>query len=406
MARQTRADYRQSVPPGIVLCMSLQTHLPVGTTRVTGRQTLRLPGRPLSALGRPALLFENITPNWFASVMGTGIVANAAATLPVQVAGLRTLALCAWFVASVALVCLSVAFALHWHRHPARAAAYAAHPVMSQFYGAAPMALLTVGAGTLLVGRDVIGLEAAVKVDTLLWIIGTAAGLATSLWVPFRMITRHDQARADALPAWLMPVVPPMVSATTGALLLPHVAAGQARLSLFLACYALFGLSLFIGLIIVTLIYSRLIHRGMPPVQAAPTVWIMLGLIGQSVTAANLLGNAAHTAIAAPFAQGLKVFGLIFGITMGGFGVLMFCLAVALTVHSARRGLHFSLTWWSFTFPIGTCVTGATAHAATSGSVAIADLAVGLFVVLLGAWATVAAKTLHGSLTGAIFLPA
>ncbi len=31
----------------------------------------------------------NIGPNWFASVMGTGIVATAGATLPVHVPGLR-----------------------------------------------------------------------------------------------------------------------------------------------------------------------------------------------------------------------------------------------------------------------------------------------------------------------------
>ena len=41
---------------------------------------------------RPAIL-GYLGPNWFASVMGTGIVANAGATLPVHVGGLRTFAL-------------------------------------------------------------------------------------------------------------------------------------------------------------------------------------------------------------------------------------------------------------------------------------------------------------------------
>ncbi len=383
--------------------MSITTHRPAGATLATRSEPRR--GGLLSALDDVGQIFENVTPNWFASVMGTGIVANAAATLPVHIAGLRTFALCVWLTAWVALVCLTLAFGVHWHRHRRQASGYAAHPVVSQFYGAPPMALLTVGAGTLLVGRDLIGLDAAVRIDAGLWILGTALGLVTSLWIPFRMITAHDHERTLALPAWLMPVVPPMVSASTGALLLPHVAAGQPRLSLMLACYAMFGLSLIIGLITLTLIYSRLVHQGLPPVQAAPTVWIMLGLIGQSITAANLLGHAARTTIAAPYAQGLEVFGLVFGITMGGFGVLVFALAVALTAHSARRGLGFSLTWWSFTFPIGTCVTGAIAVGVTTGSVAIDDLAIGLFVVLLGAWGTVAARTVRQTLTGQIFLP-
>ena len=29
-----------------------------------------------------------------------------------------------------------------------------------------------------------------------------------------------------------------------------------------------------------------------------------------------------------------------------------------MTVKTARAGLPFSLTWWSFTFPVGTVVTG------------------------------------------------
>ena len=42
---------------------------------------------PLRDLDRPADMFASLGPNWFASVMGTGIVATAAATLPGALAG-------------------------------------------------------------------------------------------------------------------------------------------------------------------------------------------------------------------------------------------------------------------------------------------------------------------------------
>lgn len=374
----------------------------------TGRATTQRSGF-LGALEHPGQVLENITPNWFASVMGTGIVANAAATLPWQPPGLHTFAVAVWVLAAVALVALSTAFALHWTRHRGTARAHAAHPVMSQFYGAPPMAMLTVGAGTLLVGHSLIGPGAALAVDTVLWTAGTLTGLATSLWVPYRMITTHPKESVTALPAWLMPIVPPMVSATTGALLLPHVPAGQARLTLLLACYAMFGLSLVIGMITMTLIYSRLVHGGMPAVNAGPTVWITLGMIGQSITAVNVLGaqsGLVFTGDQASLATGLHAFGLVYGISMGGFGVLFFSLATLLTVHAARSGLGFSLTWWSFTFPVGTCVTGATALGTTAGSTVIHGLAIALYLVLLGAWGTVAVNTLHRSHDGRIFLPA
>ncbi|WP_415972007.1 TDT family transporter [Rhodococcus sp. 077-4] len=347
--------------------------------------------------------FAHITPNWFAAVMGTGIVATAGATLPVQFSALHVFAVAVWVIAATALFVIGGAFALHWTGHRDQAVAYARHPVMVQFYGAPPMALLTVGAGAGLLGSDLLGPTAATALFAALWIAGTVTGLATSVAVPFRMITSAHREQVTALPAWLMPVVPPMVSASTGALLLSHLPEGQWRLALLCACYAMFGLSLIVGMITLTLIYGRLLHGGLPPVDATPTVWITLGLIGQSITAANLLGTDASsvfTGSQSSIAVGLHVFGIGYGLVMGGFGMLMFALATALTVHAARRNLGFSLTWWSFTFPIGTCVTGATAlghalgHALEFG--AIQALAVALYVLLVAAWFTVAARTLRG----------
>lgn len=44
---------------------------------------------------------------------------------------------------------------------------------------------------------------------------------------------------------------------------MPYAAAGQARLGLLLACYAMFGLSLIASMIVTTLIWYRLtMHKG------------------------------------------------------------------------------------------------------------------------------------------------
>ena len=99
----------------------------------------RSPGRGLlAALDDRRLALAAVGPNWFASVMGTSIVATAAARLPVRVPGLRPFAV----------------------RHPQRARAHLDNPVMAQFYGAPPMALLAFGAATLLAGGDLIGARA------------------------------------------------------------------------------------------------------------------------------------------------------------------------------------------------------------------------------------------------------
>ena len=234
-------------------------------------------------------------PNWFASVMGTGIVATAAASLPVHVPGLRGFAQVVWVIAAVWMVLLIVAVGANWLRHPTVARSHAKNPQMAHFYGAAPMALLTVGAGAILVGKDLIGERLAVDLDWVLWSAGTLGGLFTATSIPYLMFTQHRVEPDAAFGGWLMPVVPPMVSAATGALLIPHMVPGTGQKTMLYGCYAMFGLSLVASLIIITMIWSRLAHFGTSGTARVPTLWIVLGPLGQSITAAGLLGTAPRS---------------------------------------------------------------------------------------------------------------
>ncbi len=214
----------------------------------------------------------NIGPNWFASVMGTGIVATAGATLPIHVPGLRGFVEGVWVIATVLLVVLIAIVGLHWLRHPTVARSHARNPQMAHFYGAAPMALLTVGAGAVLVGRDLIGDRLAIDLDWVLWTAGTVGGLFTAVSIPFLMFTQHNVEPDAAFGGWLMPVVPPMVSAATGALLIPHMVPGTGRTTMLYGCYAMFGLSLVAAFIIITMIWSRLVLYGTSGTARVPTL--------------------------------------------------------------------------------------------------------------------------------------
>jgi C4-dicarboxylate transporter/malic acid transport protein len=368
--------------------------------------TVPRPRRLFRELDHPVQIVSNLTPNWFASVMGTGIVATAAATLPLEFPGLRLAATVVWAVAAVLLVAVTVATVVHWVLYRSTAMSHIGNPAAAHFYGAPPMAALTVGAGTLLLGRDWIGATAAVDIDWVLWGVGTLTGLLTAILVPVVAFTRHEYAPNAASGGWLMPIVPPMVSASTGALLLPSAPAGQARATLLWACYGLFGLSLVASLVVITLIWNRLVFHGVGAPTMVPTLWIVLGPVGQSITAVNLLAGNARTATDADTAHVLLVLALVYGFAMLGFAMLWAAIALVVTVMTSRRHLPFSLTWWSFTFPVGTCVTGLNGLAAHSGLVVVQVLAVLSYVALVGAWAVVAVRTFRGSvLRGTLLAP-
>jgi C4-dicarboxylate transporter/malic acid transport protein len=352
-----------------------------------------------------AARLQNFGPNWFASVMGTGIVATAGATLPVHVPGLHVFSRIMWVVAAVLLVVLLIAVSVQWFRHPTVARAHSRNPQMAHFYGAAPMALLTVGSGAILVGKDFIGMSWAVEVHWVLWTAGTVGGLFTAATIPFLMFTQLNVEPDAAFGGWLMPVVPPMVSAAAGALLIPHMQPGTGRTTMLYGCYAMFGLSLIAALIIISMIWSRLALYGTSGTARVPTLWIVLGPLGQGITAAGLLGTAAASAVPAELASAMNVFAVLFGVPVWGFALLWIVLATELTVRTLRRGMPFALTWWSLTFPVGTFVTGTTQLAVHTGLPAFKVAAAIAYAGLLCTWGLVAVRTTGGSVRGNLFAP-
>lgn len=344
-------------------------------------------------------------PNWFASVMGTGVIAVASATLPVEWPILTVIGTVAWALAAALLIVLLIVIPLHWLRDRSVVRSIANDPIAIQFFGAPPMALMTVGTATLLIGSRYIGMSAAVTIDWVLWICGTVLGLVTAILVPFRLFTQLQVRQDGAFGGWLMPVVPPMVSAAGGALLVSHAPEGVVRESLLYLCYAFFGMSLMVSIIVITLIWSRLAHFGSSGSARVPTLWIVLGPVGQSITAAGALGTAAAVAVAAPMATALDVLALVYGVPMWGFMLLWLPLAALLTLRARKREMGFALTWWSFTFPVGTCVTGTSQLAHHTDLPMFQWSAVALYGLLLFAWVLVLVRTARGSVRGNLLTP-
>ena len=71
-----------------------------------------LPFGLLKELDHPHDMFRDLGPNWYASVMGTGIVAIAGAGLPVHIPGLREFATAVWVLAAAALIAPTAAWAV------------------------------------------------------------------------------------------------------------------------------------------------------------------------------------------------------------------------------------------------------------------------------------------------------
>ncbi|MEU0964478.1 TDT family transporter [Streptomyces sp. NPDC005917] len=337
-------------------------------------------------------------PNWYASVMGTAALALGGGALGVD--GLRELFVGLWALSLVQLVVLLAARALHWTYHADQARAHLRDPAMAPFYGCLSMALLAVGAGALALGQYWIGEPAAVALDSVLFVAGTAVGLAAAVAVPYLMAVRHRVEPGQATAVWLLPLVAPMVSAALGPRLASHLPPGQPRETLLYGCFTLFGLSLLATLLMLTLVFARLVTTGPLSLALTPTIFLVLGPLGQSTTAVGAFADLAPGVVPAQDATGFGLLAVLYGVPVMGFALMWLALAVAHVVRAWRHGMRFAMTWWAFTFPVGTCVTGAAALARHTGLAVYDWLAVGLYAVLVAGWLAAAAGTVRGLLSG------
>ncbi len=265
------------------------------------------------------------------------------------------------------------------------------------------MALLAVGYGALAVGGPVVGERAGLALYAVLWGAGTLYALVVAAGLPYLMITRHRLSALEANPTWLLPVVAPMVAAALGPALVPHLPEGAARQALLYGCAAMFGASLLATLVLLPVVFGGLVHSKLPAVVLTPSLFLVLGPLGQSTTAVHQFADAVPSALPGAGRTGAEVArGLaeVYGVAVMGFALLWLAVALVANGRALRAGMPFAMTWWAFTFPVGTLVTGAAALARHTGFGGFTALAAGLWLLLFTAWAVASAHTVAGLRAG------
>lgn len=348
-------------------------------------------------------MLRHLGPAWFTCVMGTAAVAIAAALLPAGGPALDALAVAAWALACLLLAGFGTAAAVAWRRGHRSLREDALDPAVAPLLAAPPIAVLSVATSTMLTGHAVLGEQAALGAGAALWVLGTAGGLAVAVLVPVAKFSRHTLTSDTWMATWILPTVPPLVSAAGAAELAPHLPPGQWQLSALLGAGAMAGATLVATLAGIAMLWSRLAFHRVGEAAAAPTLWLVLGPLGQAVTAAVLLGDAGAEVVGGAAGTGLRVAALVVSLPIWGFAMLWLAIAAGLTADVARRHLPFTLGWWGFVFPLGTC-TMASALLADATGAALFDVAAGaLFAALLAAWLVAAAGTIRGMVRGDLF---
>ncbi|AHL35436.1 C4-dicarboxylate ABC transporter [Pseudomonas brassicacearum] len=363
--------------------------------------------RPLSHLPRPLEAIRQFTPNWFAVVMGTGVLALALAQWPGEVPGLHLLGEGLWLFNMLLFVVFAGLYTARWLLFFDEARRIFGHSTVSMFFGTIPMGLATIINGFLVFGLPRWG-SGVVPLAEALWWFDVAMSIACGVLIPFLMFTRQEHRIDQMTAVWLLPVVAAEVAAASGGLLAPHLADAHGQLVMLVTSYVLWAFSLPVAFSILTILLLRMALHKLPHENMAASSWLALGPIGTGALGMLLLGSDAPLIFAANGLPGMGEIaaglGLVAGITLWGFGFWWMLMALLITARYLRAGIPFNLGWWGFTFPLGVYAL-TTLKLADLLNLDFFSVFGGVLVAMLVVmWLIVGRRTLAGAWHGELFV--
>lgn len=329
----------------------------------TDTATVRVGG----TLSRPAGGLAHLPVTVFATVMGLGGTAlawqRATGTLGLSPLPGRILAWAALAVFAVA----GIAYATKAFRYPAAVRREWSHPVMLAFTATVPVSAIILAAALLDTSRP---LSAA------LWWAGSTAQLILTLHVLRTWIAEPSFEPGHVHPAWFIPIVGSLVVPLAGTTHAP------AEVSWFF-----FAVGLGYWLALLPVILNRLFLHGPLPPRLAPTLAILVAPPAVAYLSWLQLGGAA-TDPPARILLHLATFQALLLATQAG----------------RLRKLPFTLSAWSYTFPLAALTAAflAAAHAGMSGYRPTAALTLGVVSLLTAA---LTARTLLAARRGDLSHP-
>lgn len=340
-------------------------------------------------------------PGWFASVMGTGILAVATKHSAVVVPALEDVAVVLWIVNAVLCAVLLVPWVARWILYPREASADASHPTRGPFYSTLPIGLLVLGVDFAAIGSAHMDADTAVRIAQGLFIAGTVLAFVFGVLVPFRWFTGPGIPAEQVNGGWFIPPVANIVVPAASAPLISTWGSEEACRFACIAAFAFFGIGVLLFVVVGVLLIGRLIEHALPEAHLAPTLWIGLGPIGVGSLALVRLSMTASPVFGAYVAEAQVLLRLA-ALALWGFGLWWLAMAIVLTVRYLGGPFPFAMSWWAFTFPPGAYTVATFLLGDAYGAGYLTGFAFALWILLVAFWVVVLMRTIAGVYTGSL----
>ena len=319
--------------------------------------------------------FRNVNISIFGILLGTGGVALASREWIPSLATALSYLLVTLFALFSALYALKLAWFPRTVLHELH------QPGPGNFYALQPISAVLVA----LLGRSFLPNE----LDLALLVYGAVLIFVLAAYVPYHFFADMKIEFSDLHGGWF--ITPVATILVTNAMLSNGVTPTS-----YLLALVFFGIGSLLFLLVLSVLFFRLISHTLPPVQLAPTNFIILAPLGVLIVDVLQLARASGSILgSAPMAVAVLLAG-----TLWGFGIWALTVNGLLLARYLRSGLPFHLGWWSFVFPLAALTLGTQALAGPFPSLTVPGQA--FYGALVAIWAYVSARTVISGLVAAV----
>lgn len=345
-----------------------------------------------------------LAPGWFAVIMGTGGLANILNRWQTVFSSAYLLSLLFASLAGLLYFLILVPWIIRWISFYEYSLRDLHHPVTSNFFVTMPVATIIMGTNIVTIWGDYLGSWLTFRLATLAWVIGIVGVIFFSFYSTFRLMQVEAAPQPETTNfSWIMAPIANMATLLLGNLVLSLSINFEPTwgMSILIVNIIMFGIGLFLFLFISSVIFVRLVHHPLPPVELTPSFGILLSAVGLAVIAIIDTARSAQTL----GVVGTVDFAYLGAAIIWGFGFWVIgIIGIIAFYHMQRGGIPFNLGWWAFIFPLA-AYTIASQKITTIFLTPITYwVSVILTILLVLLWIYVFINTLKGGLSGKLFM--
>ncbi|MEN8240151.1 MAG: hypothetical protein ABFR53_13230, partial [Actinomycetota bacterium] len=277
------------------------------------------------------------------------------------------------------------------------------HPIAASFFPTMPIAVVIIALDLLKFPDLFFATDTSRTIAFWMWVIGSV-GIYLVAFIVLPKIYRSDTIElAHANFGWFIPPVAKLLIPVAGfelAVLFPD------RFELtFGLSIASFGIGFFLFLFVGSLVYHRYVLENLPANKLAATSFIAIAPTAIIAVALFKMMHVFESGAAIdldPHAvEAVSVLGIL---AAWGFAAWAFVMAVSIVISYVRHlELPYALSWWAYTFPVGSLAVATGVAWKVSGFESIHWFYIAAVVALFGAWLTVAVRTSVAMWSGKVF---